>query len=169
MRWRRLACLTALLCTYGAAAARESGTDIGILTCSVADSEDAQRAGETGPLSQTREMICAFRPMTSGAEETYTGTFQAVGEDQALSSRRVLIWTVKGTFATKTASGLLQQAYAADPAAVTAHAAPLIGESDSTLVLHSMDEVAASTAQDGKAVLKGFVVLVVLKLRSSPA
>jgi Protein of unknown function (DUF992) len=170
MRWRRLACLTALLCTYGAAGAREAGMDIGFLTCSVAEREASQGGGGPMPVRQTREMLCAFRPMSSGAEETYAGTFHVVGDNDDLSSRRALIWVVKGTSATRMSSGLLQQSYAADPAAVTAHAAPLVGENNGALVLHAMDEVMTSTAPDAKGVaLNGFIVLVVLRLRTSPA
>jgi hypothetical protein len=35
-----------------------------------------------GPLRQTRDMLCAFKPGDGSPEETYTGTFQSVGRDQ---------------------------------------------------------------------------------------
>lgn len=111
----------------------------------------------------------AFRPSHSGAEETYTGTVQSVGRDQELSDRRVMIWVVKGTSATGKSPGLLQQIYAADPTATLEHAALLIGESNSEIVLQAMADSQAPTAADKRQpTASTMIVLVALKLKSTP-
>jgi hypothetical protein len=80
-----------------------------------------------------------------------------------------MMWIVKGAFATTEAAGLLQQMYAADPAAPPGHAPALIGESNSSIILQPMADSQALSAADKRQPAAGaLVVLVALKLRSTP-
>ncbi len=64
MRWF----ITALLCAVSCPAWAAPQTNIGVLTCTLAE------AGDTGvtPPSQTRAMTCAFKPQGTGPEERYS-------------------------------------------------------------------------------------------------
>ena len=80
-------CHFALAMFLAAAASEADGqhtglTHLGFLTCSLAAASDAQDANTPGPLRQTREMLCAFKPGEEGPEETYFGTFQSINQDQ---------------------------------------------------------------------------------------
>src|SRR5262249_33910288 len=57
-------------------------TNLGFLICSLSEVAENQEETVAGPLRQTRDMLCAFKPGDGGPEETYTGTFQSVGRDQ---------------------------------------------------------------------------------------
>jgi hypothetical protein len=164
-----LASLAALTLAHPVAVAQELRRDIGVLTCDLAKSGGVRSGSEATPQRQTRHMLCAFRPSISGPEETYTGTMQSLMEDQQLSNGHMMMWIVKGAFATTEAAGLLQQIYVADPAAPPGHAPALIGESNSSIVLQPMADSQAPRAADKQQPAAGaLVVLVALKLRSTP-
>ena len=65
MRWA----IATLLCLFAVPATAAMTTDIGVLTCTLAEH------GEKGtePDSQTRAMLCTFKPKGTGPEESYTG------------------------------------------------------------------------------------------------
>ena len=65
MRWA----IATVLCLLAVPASAAMTTDIGVLTCTLAEH------GEKGtePDSQTRAMLCSFKPKGTGPEESYSG------------------------------------------------------------------------------------------------
>src|SRR5262249_54090352 len=113
-------------------------------------------------------MLCAFRPSNRGPEETYTGTLQYLVSDRQPPNARVMIWIVKAPSGTTETAGLLQQTYAADPAAPVGHAPALIGESNVLIVLQPMADSQAPTATGQRQPVTGaLIVRVALRLKST--
>jgi hypothetical protein len=168
----RLAALIALVFPHGivSGSAQQARTEVGLLTCDLTQGEDAESGADAAPLRETRDLFCAFRPTNGGPEETYTGTLRSVGLEKELSEKRAMIWVVKGTRATMGLPGVLQQFYAADLAANPGHSPPLIGETNVSIVLHTLaDEQAPAGAHNRRQIANGIIVLVALRLKSTPA
>jgi len=111
-------------------------------------------------------MLCVFRP-SNGPEEVYAGTYQTIGQDQVQLHNQAMIWVVKASLATQGSSGLLQQLYAADRSAPSPHPPPLIGETNSAIVLQTCQR--ALNGADKQSDTGATIVLVALKLLSSLA
>jgi Protein of unknown function (DUF992) len=158
MRWL----IAALLCALSVPASADVQTNIGVLTCTLAE---AGHKGETPP-SQTRAMLCAFKPNGGAPEERYTGEIQKVGSRSALSDEAVLIWVVMGPDHRELAPGLLGQTYVGELApAVDGEVRPpkmLVGKRDDAYALRPMSDSNSESAT-------GSVTIVVLKVKSIPA
>jgi hypothetical protein len=141
-------------------------TNLGFLTCSLSEVAENQEETVAGPLRQTRDMLCAFKPGDGGPEETYTGTFQSVGRDQRGSVSWLMIWDVTGTPSMLGTPGFLQQIYFVDPAAAPGRATPLIGETNSSIVLETLAESQEQIGADERQPI--ISVLVALRLKSTP-
>jgi len=141
-------------------------TNLGFLTCSLSEVAENQEETVAGPLRETRAMLCTFKPGDGGPEETYTGTFQSVGRDQRGSVNWVMIWHVKGTRSMLRTPGFLQQIYFVDPAAAPGRGTPLIGETNSSIVLETLAENQEQTGADERQPI--ISVLVALRLKSTP-
>jgi hypothetical protein len=83
------------------AAAEEPRTTLGILTCTLAKSPEAE----------ARNMTCGFKPAGIGAEQRYIGSIHGRSQDAA-TGKMVLVWTVIGPAGANLAEGLLAQRYA---------------------------------------------------------
>ncbi|MEI9901633.1 MAG: DUF992 domain-containing protein [Hyphomicrobium sp.] len=92
MRWAMAITAAGLSCVLATPVAAAMQTDIGMLTCTLA--EEAEK--DTNPDSQSKVMHCAFKPKGTGPEETYIGEIKKVGTQSELSGKRVLIWAVMG-------------------------------------------------------------------------
>jgi hypothetical protein len=138
-------------------------THLGFLTCSLAVASNASDVDVQGPLRQTREMLCAFAPGGEGPEETYSGTFQSISQDQRDSESPVMIWSVKGTSSMLGTPGFLQQLYTIDVGAAPGRITPLIGETNSSVMLEAMTENSGTHIQP-----RATSILVALRLRSTP-
>jgi hypothetical protein len=79
-----------------------------------------------------------------------------------------MIWIVKGMAPTGGA-GQLQQLYAADRSVAPGHPPPLVGETNSAIVLRELADTPVLTDRQARPNLDGVVLLVSLKLLSSPA
>jgi Protein of unknown function (DUF992) len=158
MKWL----LTAAICILAAPAFAQVQTNIGTLTCTLAE---AGEKGETPP-SQTRAMLCTFKPEGTGPEEHYTGEIQKVGSQSSLSDEPVLIWIVMGPDKRALEPGLLDQTYVGElaPSPDGKAQAPkmLIGKSNKDYGLRPM------TDSSGEA-SSGSVTVVVLKVKNIPA
>jgi hypothetical protein len=160
------------------AAAEQSQLEIGVLTCSLAEGEDANNAGDVTSASEIRKMVCVFRPANSGPEEVYRGGVQIISQDNDLLAGRAIIWIVKGTPTTMRSPGMLQQTYAVDASAAPGHAPPLIGETNSSIILQAMADTPSladtnknrrpRSAQPRPSV-PSTITLVALTLTSTPA
>ena len=169
--------LIALTLAPPARSAEESQLEIGVLTCGLAESED-DSAGDVRSGSEIRSMVCVFRPVNSGPEEVYRGGVQIIGQDHDLLAGRAIIWIVKSTATTTRSPGMLQQTYAADASAAPGHAPPLIGETNSSIILRAMADtppLADTNKNRGprsahpRPRLPSTIALVTLTLTSTPA
>jgi hypothetical protein len=130
---RLLLAILCLVCTT-ALQAQTQRTNLGTLTCTLAESGEKQAT----PPSEERAMRCAFKPTESGAEQTYTGTIRKMGPAQELQGRLVLIWIVQGPSDAKLGPGLLAQTYvggATEGSPKGAAAKGLVGESRKEIVM----------------------------------
>jgi hypothetical protein len=161
MRWL----IAALICVLAPAANAALQTNIGVLTCTLAETGDK---GEKPP-SQTRAMVCAFKPNGSGPEEHYSGEIKNVGSGTALSGKLVLIWVVMGPEHATMEPGLLAQTYMGElePSDDKKSKAPkmLVGESDETYALRPLNEGEGETGGGGA----NNITVIVLKVKSTAA
>jgi hypothetical protein len=74
------------------------------------------------------------------AEETYTGSLNSISAGRTLPENMALLWMVRAPVGIIATPGLLEQTYAADPAAPPRHIAPLAGERNNDIALHTMSE-----------------------------
>src|SRR5215831_4909207 len=165
-RW--LPVIIALALAYSSASAQEARVDIGLLICGLGESADAE-SGSDAVTSETNKILCVFRPSNSGPEEVYAGAFQTIGRGQDLSQDRAMIWVVKASPATQRSTGLLQQLYSADRSAPPPYPPPLVGETNSEIVLQALDDPQALNSADKRSDAAVTIVLLALKLLSSPA
>lgn len=142
-------------------------THLGFLTCSLAVASNGPDANAPGPLRQTREMLCAFKPGDDGPEETYSGTFQSISQDQRDAESPVMIWNVKGTGAMLGTPGFLQQLYSVDTGAAPGRGTPLVGETNSSVMLEAMTEDGDQQSGADKQPM-AISILVALRLKSTP-
>jgi hypothetical protein len=162
-----LSLIAVLALAYSSASAQEVLVDIGLLTCGPGESAELESSNDA--LSgETRKMLCVFRP-SNGPEEVYVGTYQTIGQDQVRWHNQAMIWVVKASLPTQRSSGLLQQLYAADRSAPSPHPPPLIGETNSTIVLQALADARVLDGADKQSNTGATIVLVALKLLSSLA
>jgi len=146
-----------------AAPLREAGTILGILTCSITGQF------ETNPDALQRDVLCDFRPGSHGADESYTGTVRGFGQPNELFGTGTIVLEVKGSASAILKPGMLQQVYSTDAAqSSVAAAAPLIGATDTSIVLQPIEEREGRVAE-GKMRPDAAIIQVELKLKSSPA
>jgi hypothetical protein len=161
MKWL----IAALICVLAPAANAALQTNIGVLTCTLAETGDK---GETPP-SQTRAMLCAFKPNGSGPEEHYSGEIKNVGSGTALTGKLVLIWVVMGPEHATMEPGLLAQTYMGElaPSEDGKSKAPkmLVGDSDETYALRPLNEGEGETGGGGA----NNITVIVLKVKSTAA
>jgi hypothetical protein len=133
--------------------------DVGILTCLLANSEDAAQP-------QMQDMLCAFRP-SDRPEEIYLGTAHLLAADQQPRRIRVMIWIVKGPPDVSDSAGLLQQTYAAEPNAFGGHAPTLVGDTDASIVLQPLADSPPLSGADKRRSAAELIVVVALRLKST--
>jgi Protein of unknown function (DUF992) len=170
MRTFRLALTMFMAVAATEAAGQQTGlTHLGYLTCSLAVASDVQDANTPGPLRQTRDMLCAFKPSDEGPEETYFGTFHSISQDLRDVESAVMIWNVRGARSMLGTPGLLQQLYSIDAGAAPGRATPLVGETNSSVLLEAMTEDRDGQSNaDQKPMASIMSIVVALRLRSTP-
>jgi len=161
-RW--LPVITAIAVAFSSALAEEARVDIGLLICGLGEGAEVESGGDA-MTRETSKMLCVFRPSNNGPEEVYAGAFQTIGRGQD----RAMIWVVKASPATQRSTGLLQQLYSADRSAPPPHPPPLVGETNSEIVLQALDDPQAQNSAEKRSDAAVTIVLVALKLLSSPA
>ena len=157
MRWP----IAALLCALSCPALGVMQTNIGTLTCTLAESGEEVAA----PPSQQRAMICSFKPSGLGPEESYSGEIRKVGSTTELDGKLVLIWAVMGPSETALAPGLLEQSYVGALSS-SIDGKPqrpkmLVGDKDANYGLRPMTDDSSENAA-------GNITVVTLKVKSIP-
>jgi len=137
----------------------------GFLTCSLALSDSAPSVGNLP--GEGREVVCQFRAGLDAPDETYQGTLQFIGQVNAFSDKRPVIMVAKLPLSKKLVPGLLNQKYALG-GQTPEKQGPLIGDADSSIVLHPMVQQSAdaSLALGGSG--GGLIIVLDLRLRSAP-
>ena len=168
MRAVHVAVIAAFWCLSGPASAQKADVEIGILTCMLEEPSNAPDI--TGPVSesQVRDALCIFKPK-KGTEESYDGTVQGVSLSP--DKRTTAIWIVKTDTLMPSVPGLLQQGYALDRGTSADQLAPLIGETNSRIILQSMtDKQEGSASASQKPPPTGYVIIgIQLTLKSATA
>ena len=165
--WRGFLAALALAttCWVCSAIADQADVEIGLLTCTLAESGETS-ASATPSQEGARDALCTFIEK-SGAEETYIA--RAQGVSISADQKAALIWLVRSTSGAELEPGALQQIFATDSKTQADQKPPLIGERNAEISLHSMsDRVEGSTSATEKLAPVGFVILSLeLKLRSA--
>ena len=137
-------------------------TVLGTLTCSLMGQGEGSTAGVG------RDVRCQFQPGQQGAEESYVGTIQGVGQAKLLFGRGAVILAVKAPASTEMAPGLLAQSYAADAGSSGGAPAPLVGERNKLIVLQPLAEEEGRVTE-GKTQPDAILITIELRLASTPA
>jgi hypothetical protein len=153
--------IAVIVCALASQVSAAMQTDVGVLTCTLAE------AGERGtdPDSDTRAMLCSFKPKGTGPEESYSGEIKMIGSQTELSGTPVLIWAVMGPSDRKLKPAVLEQKYVGkadtDSTDKSQPTKMLTGESDRAYGLRSIDDNSQPTV--GK-----MVTIVELRIKSTP-
>lgn len=154
--------IASMFCALAIPAGAAMQTDIGVLTCTLA--EHSQK--DTNPDSQTLAMHCSFKPKGTGPEETYVGEIKKVGSQTELNGKLVLIWAVMGPSDRKLKPAVLQQTFvgevAGDPLGKAQPPKMLVGERDKAYGLQPITD-------NGNEPASRSVTLVELRIKSTPS
>lgn len=156
MRWS----IAVLSCVLAAPAAAAMQTDVGVLTCTLAEHGEQ----EANPESQSRLIHCSFTPK-GGPEEVYVGEIKKVGTQSELTGKRVLIWAVMGPSDRKLKPAVLAQTYIGEDAPEAAEIQPpklLVGEIDKAYGLQPISDDAREPNASRS------VTVVELRIKSTP-
>ena len=166
MSSKNLAWIAAIAWACSPAVAQKVDVEIGVLTCTLEEPSKAPNTAAPSVDSQVREAICTFKPK-SGAEETYAGIVQGVSLSP--DKTKAVIWTVKADTVMPSVPGLLQQNYAPDRATPADQLPPMIGETNSRIILQSMTDTREDSASaTQKPPPAGYVIIgLQLKLKST--
>jgi hypothetical protein len=142
--------------------------EIGVLSCTLGHAIDPQMSDQTGSASEARDMLCVFTPARDGPDEAYAGALRSINAGKTLPENVALLWKVRAPVGTRASPGLLEQSYAADPASSPGHAAPLVGERNSHITLHTMSEKQEGAASKEQRPTPRFVLTTIeLKLKGA--
>jgi len=122
MRYMVLTCVS-LFALMSATYVEKAPVSLGLLTCTLV------KPGQ----DTAHKMSCGFKPVGSGAEETYSGMIRESSEDLP-HGKIVLIWTVLGPAEGKMRAGLLAQPYM-KAASAPGQTSVLVGEANSAIAL----------------------------------
>ena len=134
---------------------------LGILSCSVGRQLDIPSMPDAAAASEAREMTCSFKPAKNGPEEGYSAVVRSVSAMGKLSERMTMLWAVRAPLGTEVRPGLLQQSYAADPAASAAQESPLTGEKNADISLQPMTDKEPGSASKEKPPMPRYVITAV--------
>jgi hypothetical protein len=142
--------------------------EVGVLSCTLAQPIDPQMSAQSGAANEARQMLCTFSPARNGAEETYAGSLKSISAGRTMPENVALLWMVRAPVGTRATPGLLEQTYAADLTAPPGHMAPLVGERNSEITLHTMSEQKEGNASKHERPAPVFAITAIeLKLRAS--
>jgi hypothetical protein len=143
-------------------------TEIGVLSCTLGQLSDTPASDPLSVAGEPREALCSFKPGMNGPEEAYTGGLRSINAGGPLPQKVTLLWVVRVPVGTRPAPGLLQQTYAVDTATPAGQTAPLVGERNSEITLHTMAEKREGSASKEKLETPVFIVIAMeLKLMTS--
>jgi hypothetical protein len=141
--------------------------EIGVLSCTLGQ-EIGIAPADQNSASEAREILCSFKPSNSSVEETYTGALKSINAAGPIPLKLTILWTVRAPVGTRTAPGLLQQRYAADPAAPAVQVAPLVGERNVEITLQPMsDKEVGSASKERQAAPPYAITAIEIKLNAT--
>jgi hypothetical protein len=133
-------------------------TELGVLSCTLAQAIDTSGSDQKGAASEAREMVCFFMPGKNGPPEAYAGTVRSISVVGKLPDRFTILWLVRGPWGTQPPAGLLQQSYAVDEATPAGQVPPLVGEHNTKIILHTMADKREGNASQEKQPRPDFVL-----------
>ena len=157
MRWW-LIVLVPMLLGFDARSGSDVQTELGVLSCTLAQVIDSTDSEEKTAASEAREMVCFFLPGTHGPREAYAGTVRSISVAGKLPDRFTLLWVVRGPLGTLPPAGLLQQSYAVDEATPAGQMPPLVGDRNNKIVLHAMADKREGNASQEKLPRPDFIL-----------
>jgi hypothetical protein len=169
MRWW-LIVLVPMFLGFDARSGSDVQTELGVLSCTLAQVIDSTGSDQKTAASEAREMICFFLPGTHGPREAYAGTVRSISVVGKLPDQLTLLWVVKGPLGTQLPAGLLQQSYAVDDATPAGQVPPLVGDRNNKIVLHAMADKREGNASQEKQPRPDFLltsVELILKVSTS--
>jgi uncharacterized protein DUF992 len=166
MSSQRVAWIAAIWWVCSPAIAQKADVEIGVLTCALEEPSKVPSTAAPSVENQVRDAICTFKPK-SGAEETYAGIVQGVSLSPDKTT--AVLWVVKADTVMPSAPGLLQQNYAPDSSTPADQLPPLVGETNSRIILQTMaDKSEGSASATQKSPPTGYVIVgLQLKLKST--
>ena len=94
LTWRHLLITLTILTVFPSGGrAWEASVELGLLTCSLAQSDPEPSTGSLP--GEARAVVCHFRAGTDAPDETYQGTLQFVGQVKAFSDKRPVMMVAK--------------------------------------------------------------------------
>jgi len=146
----------------------EVPVEMGLMACSF--------AAPSSPLSTTapediigghRDVECSFAAGLEAPRETYVGTLRFVGQPSEVLGKGILLFVAKAPQSLKSGVGTLQGKYTIRALAPTGSQRPLIGQSDTSIILHPLrhkyDEPTLALGH-----IPGLIVTLELTLKSAP-
>jgi hypothetical protein len=129
---------------------------------------DPQMSDQTAAASAAREMLCLFTPARNGPDEARAGALRSINAGKMLPDNVALLWKVRAPVGKRVSPGLLEQSYAGDPATPPGQTAPLVGERNNHITLHTMSETVEGTASKDRRPTRRFIPMTIeLKLKGA--
>ena len=167
LTWRHLLITLTILTVFPSGGrAWEASVELGLLTCSLAQSDPEPSTGSLP--GEAREVVCHFRAGTDAPDETYQGTLQFVGQVKAFSDKRPVMMVAKVPLSTKMVPGMLEQKYALGGQTAEKQG-PLIGDAVSSIILHPVAEQSVDPSLALGDFRSGLIIVLELRLRAAPA
>ena len=157
-----------LAMTPAAAQVREPAFEFGVLTCNLASLPSAESQDTESRVGERRAIDCRFRVGLDGPDETYAGVLQFVGPASRVFEKGAVMFVAKAPLMQKVAPGLLHQQYTVSKLTEGGTQAPLVGEHDTSIVLHPLSHrYDQPTLALGSP--PGFIVIIQLQLKAAPS
>ncbi len=142
--------------------------EIGVLGCTLGQAIHARVSDQKSAVSEPREMLCFFTPAKTGPQETYAGTLKSINGVGPLPEKVTMLWVVRAPIGTRPTAGLLQQSYSAGSGTPPGQTAPLVGERNSEITLHTMSDMdEGSASKEKQSVARFGITGIELKLTAT--
>jgi hypothetical protein len=146
----------------------ELPVEMGVMACSFAASSPLPASTTPEDLiGGHRDVECSFAAGLEAPPETYVGTLRFVGRASEVLGKGALMFVAKAPQSLKAGVGLLQGQYAIQALSQTGTQRPLVGQSDTSIILHPLrhkyDEPTLALGN-----VPALIVTLELKLKAAP-
>jgi hypothetical protein len=146
----------------------ELPVELGVVACNfAAPSTSGSATTPEDLIGGNRVLECSFAPGSEAPGETYVGTLRFVGRASDVLGKGALMFVAKAPRSLKAGVGLLQGQYAIRALSQTGTQRPLVGQTDTSIILHPLrykyDEPTLALGN-----VPGLIVTLDLKLKAAP-